>query len=726
MTTYKAVNLPANDLAYTNKVFVSPSEYQRLLAQSRREPVYVEISGFVLTVQPHPKLTEGIAMSKFIREMGRISLVDNLTLKIFQSPADFYLGFANIDVELIGRKKGGSAVEIPEEVLESKFRECMNDMVLNHNQTLLFDYQGMPLQMTIKRLTSMDLINPTPQEESTPCQRGILHPQTSLQFESISPVNLEIISQKIRTINIFDSKRFNFEELGIGGLDKEFQYIVRRAFASRLLPPQIIQRLGLKYVKGMLLYGPPGTGKTLIARQIAKCLKAREPKIISGPEIFNKYVGQSEENIRDLFKEAEQEQAAKGDKSQLHIIIFDEIDAICRPRGTISGSTGVHDTVVNQLLSKIDGINSLNNILIIGMTNRKDMIDEAVLRPGRLEIHVEVGLPDEEGRQQILRIHTKKIQEYGALAEDVDLLEIAKITKNYSGAEIEGLVKNAASFAFGREIDLEDLGKEINVDNIKIRMADFIKGVEEYKPQFGIDEADLNRYIRGGIINYGETCEKLVETCKTLIEQVKTSPRTPLMSILLEGPPGTGKTALAAMLALHSGFPYVKLVSPENYVGFTESGKVTAIAKVFEDAYRSPLSLVVLDNIERLIEYVTIGPRFSNPILQAILVLTKKVPPHPDRRIMIIGTTSNATFLEDLDLVKSFNVVLEVKKLASRAEVAAVLRKYPVSEEELADILTDMTAISIKQLMLALEMSLQGEETLTKERFLSCLNSILL
>ena len=138
----------------------------------------------------------------------------------------------------------------------------------------------------------------------------------------------------------------------------------------------------------MLLYGPPGTGKTLIARQIAKCLKAREPKIVNGPEVFDKYVGQTEQNIRDLFKEAEEEQNRLGEKSKLHIIVLDEIDAICRPRGTVSGGTNVQDTAVNQLLSKIDGVNSLNNILLIGMTNRKDMIDEAVLRPGILEIHV--------------------------------------------------------------------------------------------------------------------------------------------------------------------------------------------------------------------------------------------------------------------------------------------------------------------------------------------------
>jgi len=139
----------------------------------------------------------------------------------------------------------------------------------------------------------------------------------------------------------------------------------------------------------------------LIARKIAECIKAREPKVTSGPAIFDKYVGGSEKNVRDLFQEAEQEFKDKGDNSELHIIIIDEIDALCKKRGSSSDGTGVNDSVVNQLLSKIDGVNSLNNILLIGMTNRKDQIDEAVLRPGRLEVHIEITLPNKEGREQI-------------------------------------------------------------------------------------------------------------------------------------------------------------------------------------------------------------------------------------------------------------------------------------------------------------------------------------
>lgn len=145
----------------------------------------------------------------------------------------------------------------------------------------------------------------------------------------------------------------------------------------------------------MLLFGPPGTGKTLIARTLAKCLNAEECKVVNGPELFDKFVGETERKIRELFAKAEEDQKLNGDDSGLHVIVFDEIDSICKQRGSIGSGTGVRDDAVNQLLTKIDGVESLNNILVIGMTNRKDLLDDAILRPGRLELHVEIGLPDE-------------------------------------------------------------------------------------------------------------------------------------------------------------------------------------------------------------------------------------------------------------------------------------------------------------------------------------------
>ncbi|XLT42739.1 hypothetical protein HN873_035343 [Arachis hypogaea] len=157
-----------------------------------------------------------------------------------------------------------------------------------------------------------------------------------------------------------------------------------------------------------------------------------------------------------------------GDESDLHVIIFDEINAIYKSRGSTRDGTGVHDRIVNQLLTKIDSVESLNNVLLIGMTNRKDMLDEALLRPGRLEVQVEISLPDENGRLQILQIHTNKMKENSFLAPDVNLQELAARTKNYSGAELKGVVKSAVSYALSRQLSLEDLTKQVEEENIKV------------------------------------------------------------------------------------------------------------------------------------------------------------------------------------------------------------------------------------------------------------------
>ena len=211
---------------------------------------------------------------------------------------------------------------------------------------------------------------------------------------------------------------WDFQRLGIGGLDGQFQEIFRRAFASRIYPPEVAKKMGIMHVKGILLYGPPGCGKTLIARKIGQVLNTREPQVVNAGEILDKFVGESEANVRRLFEPAEKEYAEEGDDSELHMIIFDEFDAICKQRGSTSGGTGTLDGVVNMILSKMDGVDELNNILVIGMTNRKDIIDSALLRPGRFEVQIEIGLPTQEGREQILEIHTAKMKEAGYVGEE--------------------------------------------------------------------------------------------------------------------------------------------------------------------------------------------------------------------------------------------------------------------------------------------------------------------
>lgn len=315
--------------------------------------------------------------------------------------------------------------------------------------------------------------------------------------------------------NIF-GKKFKFEDLGVGGLDKEIIQMFRRAFATRRLPPSVLEKFGKTHVKGVLLYGPPGTGKTLIAKELAKCLNSVKPKIVNGPDVLSKYVGESEENVRKLFAEARKDQIELGDDSPLHVIIFDEFDSIGKPRGMDNDSTGVASNVVNQLLAMIDGVEALNNILLIAMTNRKDLIDPAIIRPGRFEVHIEINLPDEDGRVQILNIHTKKMKESGILGADVDIQKIAQLTKNYTGAEIEALTKSATSFSLNRNHDLLDFSKELvfNKETMIVEMQDFMQALEEVKPDFGVDDDKIASRLRGNVISYGDIFDNLMTSLK--------------------------------------------------------------------------------------------------------------------------------------------------------------------------------------------------------------------
>ena len=577
------------------------------------------------------------------------------------------LGSVDVEVDFLSR--GNAIAELfRADEMKGIFARAFAGHAMSIGQIFVFEFHGQNLRATIRGLSAAD--------GSMTHTVGVFDAQTTVNFSTArnSLLQLQASRTQART-NAILQPNFRFEDMGIGGLDSEFSAIFRRAFASRIFPPELVEKLGIQHVKGILLYGPPGTGKTLMARQIGKMLNAREPKIVNGPEVLSKFVGQSEENIRQLFADAEAEFRAKGDDSGLHIIIFDELDAVCRQRGTTGGGTGVGDSVVNQLLSKMDGVDQLNNILIIGMTNRLDMIDEALLRPGRLEVHMEINLPDESGRRQILSIQTARMRDNRIMDADVSLDELAALTKNFSGAEIAGLVKSATSFAFNRHVKVGTMaGISDDVSSMRVNRADFACALEEVRPAFGVAEEELQQCVGNGIMRFAPHIDVILRDAQLRVEQVRTSKRTPLVSVLLHGPAGSGKTALAATMAMASGFPFVKLVAPENMVGLAEGAKIAHLHKVFNDSYRSPLSCIVVDNIEKIIEWSPIGPRFSNPVFQALSVLLGKQPPR-DRRLLVIATTSNRLMLEDMGLIDAFAADVRVPPVSSLRSIEHVVRE---------------------------------------------------
>lgn len=330
----------------------------------------------------------------------------------------------------------------------------------------------------------------------------------------------------------------------------------------------------------------------------------------------------------------------------------------------------------------MDGVDQLNNVLVIGMTNRLDMIDDALLRPGRFEVHIEISLPDEPGRNQILTIHTSKMRQNGVMADDVDIAELASLTKNFSGAELNGLVKSATSFAFNRHVKvgtMAGIGDDIN--NMQITRDDFMHALDEVHAAFGVSEEELQTVVQNGIIHYSAEIESILRDGRLLVEQVRNSQRTPLVSALIHGPPGAGKTALAATIAMNSDFPFIKLISPETMVGYTEGQKIAQINKIFMDSYKSPLSVIVIDSIERLLDWIPIGPRFSNGVLQALVVLLGKRPPK-ERRLLVLATTSNRNMLSDMEMSDAFDTEIRVPPITDLHSVDVILREVKLFEQE--------------------------------------------
>jgi len=384
-------------------------------------------------------------------------------------------------------------------------------------------------------------------------------------------------------------------------------------------------------------------------------------------------------------------------------------------------------------------VDSLNNILIIGMTNRKDMIDEAILRPGRLEIHIEITLPDEPGRRQILNIKTMAMRQSNRVTPEVleRLGELARRTKNFTGAELEGLVRNAASFALARNIDGASV-KAVDEKAVKVEWGDFEKALLETSPAFGNkNNEELMSYFSNGVCNYGGSFTVLWDTLMRLVNQTRNSERTPLMSVLLEGNVSCGKTAIAAKLAAESDFAFIRMISADTMIGMNDSQRCSTLLKLFTDCYRSALSIIFIDDIERIIEYSPAGGhRFSNPVLQTLLVLLRKVPPK-GTRLLVVATTAIASNLEDLQLTQAFNVNLHVSLLQQPSEIAAILSEYSdMTPTECNNITRALTKpIAVKQLLMVLEMAkaenmeLERETPgrkfpITPDQFLNCLNTV--
>ena len=457
---------------------------------------------------------------------------------------------------------------------------------------------------------------------------------------------------EIRNEEILKIDDVSFEKLGVGGVDKQFEELFRRAFMTRVISKKTYKKLGIQHTKGILLYGPSGTGKTRLARSLSNILKCKSIKIVSGPELLNKYVGQSEENVRKLFEEAMNDK----DPNNLYMIVFDEFDSLCKSRG--SSQSGIGDSIVNQLLSQIDGVNVMNNIVLVGLTNRKDMIDEAILREGRFSVHIEIGLPDDIGRLQILKLHTQTLVDNKVLDDSVNLELYAHNTENFTGAEIEGLVKDAISRALREKIELDKISDTVkNTENIIVTDFHFKLALQNIKPMFGKVSDKIDKILMDSELDILWNTDVYNNIYSELLE-FKTSDKCGMYSVLLHGDSGSGKTFLSALLARNLQFKFTKYISANELIMFSDIDKVTKLLKLIDDAQKSQESLIIIDDLDIIMEWTP--HTFSNKVVQSLKTILGTIV--RESKLIVIINCVNYTQLNSLQMFDRVKTKVNIDK----------------------------------------------------------------
>ena len=431
--------------------------------------------------------------------------------------------------------------------------------------------------------------------------------------------------------------RITYDELG--GLKKEVQKI-REMVELPMRHPELFDKIGVEAPKGVLLYGPPGTGKTLLAKAVAGETNAHFISL-SGPEIMGKHYGESEERIREIFTQAEENAPS--------IIFIDEIDSIAPKRDEVSGE--LEKRIVSQLLTLMDGMKSRGKVVVIAATNRPDSIDPALRRPGRFDREIEIGIPDDEGRFDILSIHTRGMP----IDQKVDLKQISKTTHGFVGADLEVLAKEAAMKSLRRilpeiDYDEEKISSEI-LEKIQITSDDFRDALKEVSPsalrEVQVQVPNVSWDDVGGLDELKDELKEAVEwpiKYKDAYDYVDVeSPK----GILLHGPPGTGKTLIAKALAKMTESNFISIKGPEllsKWVGESEKG----VREIFRKARQAAPCIIFLDEVDALVPRRGSGGSDSHVTENVVSQILTEIDGLEElNNVLIIGATNRLDIVDE-------------------------------------------------------------------------------
>lgn len=480
--------------------------------------------------------------------------------------------------------------------------------------------------------------------------------------------------------------RVTYDELG--GLKNEVQKI-REMVELPMRHPELFEKIGVEAPKGVLLYGPPGTGKTLLAKAVAGETNAHFISL-SGPEIMGKHYGESEERIREIFTQAEENSPS--------IIFIDEIDSIAPKRDEVSGE--VEKRIVSQLLTLLDGIKSRGKVVVIAATNRPDSIDPALRRPGRFDREIEIGIPDDNGRSEILSIHTRGMP----IDQKVDLRQIAKTTHGFVGADLEVLSKEAAMRSLRRilpEIDLDEdkISAEV-LQKIQITSEDFRDALKEVRPsalrEVQVQIPDISWDDVGGLESLKEELKEAVEWPIRHKEAFDYADVETPKGILLYGPPGTGKTLIAKALAKMTESNFISIKGPEllsKWVGESEKG----VREIFRKARQAAPCIIFLDEVDALVPRRGSGGSDSHVTENVVSQILTEIDGLEElHNVLIIGATNRLDIVDEALLRPGrFDRVIKVPNpdQKGRRHIFEIhTKKKPLSSDVKIDKIVEMTS----------------------------------
>ena len=564
------------------------------------------------------------------------------------------------------------------------------DRAVSRGDLILIPVLGQALQMVVVSVS--------------PGPYGIIKENTRINLRT-TPVRLEELMMP----------RVTYED--IGGLRDAIEKI-REMVELPLKHPELFRHLGIEPPKGVLLFGPPGTGKTLLAKAVANETGAHFV-VVNGPEIMSKWYGESERRLREIFKEARENAPS--------IIFIDELDAIAPKREEVTGE--VEKRVVSQLLALMDGLEARGDVIVIAATNRPEALDPALRRPGRFDREIRIGVPDKNGRKEILQIHTRNMP----LAEDVDLDELAKITHGFVGADLAALAREAAMNALRRflkttniDLDREEIPAEI-LESLKVNMNDFYEALKVVQPsalrEVFLEVPEVRWDDVGGLDKVKQQLKEAVEWPLKYPDLFKRLGVRPSKGVLLFGPPGTGKTLLAKAAATESEANFVAIRGPEilsKWVGESEK----AVRKVFALARQSSPCIVFLDELD------AIAPRrgmdlSSSGVTERIVnqLLSEMDGIQELKGVVVIGATNRPDMLDPALLRPGrFDKIIYVPPpdLEARYEIFKIhTRNMPLAEDvdlrRLAEITDGYTGADIEAVCLEAALCAAREDINARE-----------